>query len=61
MHMPKQVPWLLICSLMTTVHGQSLDNCLLSREAYANLNLGDAEEVPENFAEGMISIMIHDN
>ena len=51
--------WLLICSLMTsTVHG--LNDCLDSRNAYVNLNLGDAEDVPMDFTSGKI-IVITDN
>ena len=48
--MARRVLWFLICSLMTAVHG--LNNCLPSREAYVNLTLGDAEDVPVNFTSG---------
>lgn len=56
--MARGVLWLLFCSLLTTARG--LDNCLPSREAYVNLSLGTAEEVPINFTSGTYNIVVRD-
>lgn len=56
--MPRRTLWffcsLTITFIICTVHG--LDNCLPSREAYVNLTLGDAEDVPADFTSGRSSI-----
>ena len=48
--MSQRVLWILFCSLLTTVCG--VNDCLPSREAYVNLGLGDAEDVPTEFVSG---------
>ena len=52
--MSRRFLWFMFCSLITlTVHGQpGVDNCLPSQQAYANLSLGNAEDVPVEFASG---------
>ena len=53
--MSRQTLWFdffysLMITCICSVNG--LDNCLPSREAYVNLDLGDAEDVPANFTSG---------
>ena len=50
----RQVLLLLISWLLVVVKG--LNNCLQSREAYANLGLGPPEDVPVNFTIGKLQI-----
>ena len=59
--MARRVLWFLFCSLImvTAVHG--LDNCLPSREAYVNLTLGDAEDVPEDFISGKSTVELYNS
>jgi len=50
----RQVLLLLISWLLVLVKG--LNNCLQSREAYADLGLGPPEDVPVNFTIGKLQI-----